>query len=471
MYRRNEQRWMKHIDFIAGDLLAICLAFLIGYHSYFKHFSFWHLGLYSQSFVVLILIDIICLVVGETFKNVLKRTGKEELRSVVIHWGVVMFLHLIWLYVIQRSGQYPRRTFAITAIVYFLLSSLSRILLKRLLINRNARKSILILTTEPSAEADITAINKNNFRGYRIAAVSLLDQKEDHEPILGYNVIRKDSVVDYVVKNWVDEVYISTYQLATRHKTILKNLVEAGITIHIAMKSLPALDGTRQMIEKVGGENTITAAMATMTTLEGLQKRLLDIVGGLVGSFITICLIPVVYVLIQKEDPGPIFYASKRVGQNGKVFKMYKFRSMVMNADELKDSLQKENTVKDGMMFKIDHDPRIIGGKDGIGELLRRTSLDEFPQFFNVLLGQMSLVGTRPPTLDEWEKYKPRHRARLSSKPGITGLWQVSGRSDIKDFEEVVKLDREYITNWSIWTDIKILFKTIAVVFEKDGSY
>ena len=328
---------MKHIDFIAGDLLAICLAFLIGYHSYFKHFSFWHLGLYSQSFVVLILIDIICLVVGETFKNVLKRTGKEELRSVVIHWGVVMFLHLIWLYVIQRSGQYPRRTFAITAIVYFLLSSLSRILLKRLLINRNARKSILILTTEPSAEADITAINKNNFRGYRIAAVSLLDQKEDHEPILGYNVIRKDSVVDYVVKNWVDEVYISTYQLATRHKTILKNLVEAGITIHIAMKSLPALDGTRQMIEKVGGENTITAAMATMTTLEGLQKRLLDIVGGLVGSFITICLIPVIYVLIQKEDPGPIFYASKRVGQNGKVFKMYKFRSMVMNADELKD--------------------------------------------------------------------------------------------------------------------------------------
>jgi lipopolysaccharide/colanic/teichoic acid biosynthesis glycosyltransferase len=129
-------------------------------------------------------------------------------------------------------------------------------------------------------------------------------------------------------------------------------------------------------------------------------------------------------------------------------------------------------------MFKMDDDPWIIGSekKDrngkpkGIGNFIRNTSLDEFPQFFNVLKGDMSLVGTRPPTLDEWEKYDLHHRVRMSIKPGITGLWQISGRSDITDFEEVVRLDREYIQNWSVWLDLKILFKTVGVVLRHEGA-
>ena len=122
----------------------------------------------------------------------------------------------------------------------------------------------------------------------------------------------------------------------------------------------------------------------------------------------------------------------------------------------------------------MENDPRVIGSEKGpgkgIGNFIRKTSLDEFPQFFNVLKGDMSLIGTRPPTVDEWEKYELHHRARLAIKPGLTGMWQVSGRSDITDFEEVVRLDKEYITNWNIGLDIKILFKTILVVFKKDGS-
>ena len=148
-----------------------------------------------------------------------------------------------------------------------------------------------------------------------------------------------------------------------------------------------------------------------------------------------------------------------------------------MDAEERKAELMIQNRVSDGMMFKMDWDPRIIGNKivngkqvTGIGEYIRSHSLDEFPQFFNVLLNDMSLVGTRPPTEDEWEKYKYHHRARLATKPGITGLWQVSGRSEITDFEEVVRLDTEYIDNWSIGLDLRILLKTVKVVLRKDGA-
>ena len=163
---------------------------------------------------------------------------------------------------------------------------------------------------------------------------------------------------------------------------------------------------------------------------------------------------PIIYI----KSPGPIFYKQERIGQNGRHFYMYKFRSMVMNADALKKDLMSQNRVKDGMMFKIKNDPRII---PGIGNFIRKTSLDEFPQFINVLKGDMSLVGTRPPTVDEWNKYELQHRIRMAIKPGITGMWQVSGRNEITDFNEVVKLDSYYINNWSIGLDITILFKTV----------
>lgn len=151
---------------------------------------------------------------------------------------------------------------------------------------------------------------------------------------------------------------------------------------------------------------------------------------------------------------------------------------MYMDAEERKKELMAQNRVKDGMMFKLEYDPRIIGCKKkadgtikkGVGNFIRDWSLDEFPQFFNVLKGDMSLVGTRPPTLDEWNKYELRHRARLAFKPGITGLWQVSGRSNITDFEEIARLDKEYIKNWRFSHDIQILLKTVQVVFKKEGS-
>ena len=151
---------------------------------------------------------------------------------------------------------------------------------------------------------------------------------------------------------------------------------------------------------------------------------------------------------------------------------------MKLNAEAEKEKLQAQNRISDGMMFKIEWDPRVIGNeelpdgtrKTGIGEFIRKTSLDEWPQFFNVLKGEMSLVGTRPPTPDEWEKYEFHHRARLATKPGVTGMWQTNGRSNITDFEKVVELDTQYINNWSIGLDIKIIFKTIWAVIRGKGA-
>ena len=215
----------------------------------------------------------------------------------------------------------------------------------------------------------------------------------------------------------------------------------------------------------VNGLTNLTAAVLLLR-----RKKTGVILGGIFGSLAALVLIAVIGPIIKKQSPGPVLFRQTRIGQNGKKFTLYKIRSMYMDADERKQELQRQNNISD-------FDPRIIGnrienGKQvrGIGQKIREYSLDEFPQFFNILKGDMSLVGTRPPTEDEWERYKYHHRARLAIKPGLTGLWQVSGRSRITDFEEVVRLDTAYINNWSIALDLRILLKTIRTVLKKDGA-
>ena len=196
-----------------------------------------------------------------------------------------------------------------------------------------------------------------------------------------------------------------------------------------------------------------------------LVKRLMDIIGGLIGCIITIIVTPFVALAIKVNSRGPVFFSQTRIGRNGRRFKMLKFRSMYIDAEERKKELEKQNEVE-GLMFKMENDPRITK----VGKFIRKTSIDELPQFFNIVKGDMSLVGTRPPTEDEFEKYNQYYRRRLSMTPGLTGLWQVSGRSDIDNFDDVVKLDLKYIDTWSLGLDIKILLKTIKVVFTGRGS-
>lgn len=192
-------------------------------------------------------------------------------------------------------------------------------------------------------------------------------------------------------------------------------------------------------------------------------KRLIDILGAIIGLVITAIITIPIAILTIIHDPGPIFYSQIRCGLNGRYFRIWKFRSMVVNADKMKHLVKNQ---AQGHIFKAVNDPRITP----VGKFLRRTSLDEFPQFWNVLLGDMSLVGTRPPTPDEVMNYEPHHWQRLRVKPGITGEWQAKGRSNIKDFETIVQMDLDYQRKWSIAYDLNLILRTVWVVLRKSGA-
>ena len=299
---------------------------------------------------------------------------------------------------------------------------------------------------------------------FEIIGLCLIDEDRKGENIAGYRIVaNKDDVLSFICHNWIDEVFIAI-ELNKVPNEIMKGLATAGVSTDILINKLDEFEGQEQTIKKVFNTNVLSTFIKARSNYQIVMKRLMDISGGLVGSFITMLLALFIGPAIYLKSPGPIFYKQERIGQNGRHFYMYKFRSMVTNADELKVSLMAQNRIKDGMMFKVKDDPRII---PGIGEFIRKTSLDEFPQFFNVVIGNMSLVGTRPPTVDEWIKYKLEHRIRMSIKPGITGLWQINGRSKITDFNKVIEYDTKYINNWTLTLDIDILLKTIAVLFSK----
>ncbi|MGD1855036.1 MAG: sugar transferase [Leptolyngbyaceae cyanobacterium] len=205
-------------------------------------------------------------------------------------------------------------------------------------------------------------------------------------------------------------------------------------------------------------------ALSTHYSVYSKRKRCIDILGALLGLTITVILFLPIVLAIKLDTPGPIFYSQQRCGLKGKKFTMLKFRSMVTNADQIRHLVQNE---ADGHIFKNRNDPRVTR----VGQFIRKTSLDELPQFFNVLKGDMSLVGTRPPTSEEVEQYSSFHLQRLNTKPGMTGEWQVYGRSNVENFDEIVRMDLNYQRKWSIGYDLLLILRTIIVVFSKQGAY
>lgn len=480
MYTRDKKDWSKHLDFLLLDELCLLIALSLG--TFFRHGT---IDLNSQNLTLVLLAlltNFFVLVSNRTFSSVLKRGYYKELIATLKSSIFSLLILLAFLFITKSGAIFSRIAISISYLIYFVLTYLTRILFKKFVRhnnNNNAGKpAALIVGSKKSVSALLKEVESDVFIDRDIRGI-ILNTGSDIKTIDNVKVVGNyKNVVKYVTHHWVDEIIVPSDPKLQLDASTLRELVLMGVTIHMALPNSLKDAGAKEVVSSIGTMPVLSATLNYVTPTDAFYKRLMDIVGGIVGSLFTLIIFIFVAPIIYIKSPGPIFFTQTRIGKNGKKFKMYKFRSMYPDAEDRLKDVMKQNRVKDGYMFKMKYDPRIIGnyiddkGKQhtGIGEFIRKTSLDEFPQFFNVLKGDMSLVGTRPPLENEYAKYSAHHKARLAMKPGITGLWQVSGRSNITDFDEVVRLDTTYINEWSIGLDIKILFKTIAVVFKKEGS-
>ena len=480
MYRRYIQGWSKHIDFFIVDEIALQLALFFSLLAVKNKISYF-IPQYRGLAVVYALVDFVLMIMFNTMHKVLKRNWFDEFLQTVEQCMLVFALSTAYIFAWQASAAYSRQVLFLTLAFHFFIGYFMRLLWKHVInkyrIFDGQKGTMLVVLHTATAEETMKRLLENSSGGYKIIG-AILNEHTDKKEIKGIPIVTDlENASDYIVKKWVDAVYIDSVPTDTRVQELMLNCNIMGITVHYHVIIIGE-EVNKSFIEKIAGTTVLTSTINYATPAQSWVKRFIDIIGGIVGSVMALFIIVWAAPQIKKISPGPILYTQERIGRNGKRFKMYKIRSMCVDADEQKNKLMKQNRIKDSMMFKLDWDPRIIGNeilpdgtkKTGIGEYLRKRSLDEFPQFFNVLLSQMSIVGTRPPTVDEWEKYKFHHRARMACKPGITGLWQINGRSEITDFEEVVKLDTQYITNWSIGLDLKILLKTVVVVFKEKGA-
>ena len=483
MYEKKSKGWRKHFDFTIIDIICLQAAFVLTYYVRFGIINPYVDEKYRSLAGIYMLVDLLVSVMFESFKNVLRRGCYKEFVAVIKHVCLVEAFVLVYLFSTQRGDVYSRLFFFSMIPLYVLVTYIGRILWKGQLKSgkfHRADRSLLIVAPKEKLEECIASICDRNYSTYGLLGAVAMDASLQGQYIDDVPIVTDiEHIVSYVRQEWVDEVFLCGDVFHDVNPELVEQLRQMGVVTHIAVVKRDRIaHGKRQQVGQLGDYTVVTTSLNYASFTQLFLKRAMDIAGSLLGCLITLLLIIIVGPLIYISSPGPIFFSQERVGKNGKKFKMYKFRTMYPDAEERKAELLEQNRVEDGMMFKLDYDPRIIGNrvlpdgtvKEGLGSFLRKTSLDEFPQMFNVLKGDMSLVGTRPPTVDEWEKYDLHHRARLACRPGITGLWQVSGRSNITDFEEVVRLDTEYIDNWNIGMDIKILLQTVGVVVRSDGA-
>lgn len=481
MYRKKPKGWLKHWDFILLEIICLQVSYVLAY--YIRHReAFWHSETYLAVAFFLFINELVITYFNETFKNVLKRGLYGELTATIKHIALIILVTVFGMYVTKYSNEISRLTIFYCGAIHLALSYFTRIIYKKLMLsrmNKAGSRSLLIIASRDEVESILEEIYMHNYEMFIIRGIVLTDNPAREEEIKGVPVVCPfEGAPEFVCREWVDEVMFFGEASDPKVKKVLDRLFETGVTVHFSVANLVKFENKDQIVERVAGQTVVTMSLNYASPRQLLLKRLIDILAGLAGSIVTIILAIIFGPLIFISSPGNIFFTQERIGRNGKRFRIIKFRTMYPDAEERKKEYMDQNRSTDGMMFKLDFDPRIIGNrvtaggkkKTGLGQFLRDHSIDEFPQFFNVLLGQMSLVGTRPPTPDEWDKYDLHHRARLTIKPGITGLWQVSGRSEITDFEEVVRLDREYITKWTMGRDFRIILKTIWVVLRGSGA-
>ena len=468
MYERAKSRWFKHFDFMLLDMMVIETTYLLVCYLRMKNNWYLFTNLYRSMQLFVVLFDFIIICAVPVHKNILKRKIYQELWESIKNISILVIGLMLYLYFGQQAYFFSRSVFTLfwilASILIWLERSVYKIFVRKQLLKKVNLPRMLLVTSSDRVEETISKMKRHSENRFVLQTVVLTDYQEGQKQVGDIKIIGDcHDMYDYLKSHVIDEIMIDVSDTKLAEK-LTQELMISGVTVHInlvrAFGELP-----NQIIERVGGLTVMTSSIHVASPIQLLLKRVMDIAGSFVGLFITGIAFVIFAPIIYAQSPGAIFYSQWRVGKNGRKFKIYKFRSMYPDADRRKAELMKDNKME-GFMFKMDDDPRIIP----IGRIMRKLSIDELPQFYNILKGDMSLVGTRPPTVEEWEQYSPHHRARLCAKPGLTGLWQVSGRSDITNFEEVVALDLKYIREWSIFLDIKLILKTVQVVLTGQGS-
>lgn len=391
---------------------------------------------------------------------------KAVIRKAFIFGSIVAVYELI-----RKTSDMPRGVYVLTVIGGAILMYITRNILKLYLKSRSRSTmhttNVIVITMKNRAKRIVKELRQGDDWTVTIAGVIVMDEDMTGRTISNYSVVaNKGNMMDYVRREIVDEIYVDVdSRMREELKPMVLQFEDMGITVHLRLE---VLDGFKDFNASMGTFNSIPVVTFFNREFDAKDlaiKRVFDLAGSMVGIVLLAVATVIVGPIIKMESPGPIFFKQKRVGKNGRYFYLYKFRSMYVDAEERKSELMAQNEMS-GLMFKMDNDPRITK----VGKFIRKTSIDELPQFINVLKGDMSLVGTRPPTVNEFNQYEGHHKRRLSMKPGITGMWQAYGRNTVKDFEDVVKMDLNYIDNWSLGLDMKILGKTVVTVFINGGK-
>lgn len=481
MIRKSATGLMKHADFILLDLVCMQISFIVAYWVFHGFDNPYINEAFQYQAAVLVASQLVVIVFFGRYSGILRRGRIDEALSVFRYMATVLLIALAYLFVVHKTGIVSRLQYGFTAVFFVVSDWIFRTLNKRRVAAQNKKtRSVVLITIKkmlPQAMEKLLAGGD-----CVVESVFLLDRKKDiseYEGVPVHSLSGKKT--KELVQHWVDEAVVVPPENGETYKELsdlTEQLINAGIVVSYVVDVPDSGNWTAAQVRSIGSCRVFTTSLRTVSLWELVMKRAIDIIGALIGCLMTGIIYIFVAPIIYFKSPGSIFFTQERIGQNGKPFTMHKFRTMYPDAEDRKPALMKQNKVRSGMMFKMDDDPRIIGCEHknrkgepiGIGNILRAFSLDEFPQFLDVLRGDMSLVGWRPCTMEEWEHYDMEHRIRASMKPGITGIWQVSGRSNLTDFDEVVRMDREYIENWSIGLDLRIILKTMWVVVTRKGA-
>ena len=453
------------------DVFCITVSYAIAYLIRFLGMPS-HLGLRElmQIYLPFLLICMLNNFFTNEYKHFFQRGYYYELMRVV-RYNFVLFVGTgFYIYAFRLELEFSRLLLGYFVVINLVLTYLVRVVFKEVM-NRYYKKSrgsdkVIVVTTEQELDTVIDHIEKDAGWSYEVIGLILLDADREGDVIQNIPVIAgRENAIDVARQCAVDVVLIHCPQTESSElEVLIQSFLAMGVVCHNCVDRF-GIDMPCSSIGKFVDFPVMTYSMKMTDYRRMMVKRLMDIIGGSIGLLFTAVLTPFVALAIKLDSRGPVFFSQERVGKNGRKFRIYKFRSMYMDAEERKKELMSQNKMQ-GFMFKMDNDPRITR----VGKFIRKTSIDELPQFWNVVRGDMSLVGTRPPTEDEFEKYNVYYRRRLSITPGLTGMWQVSGRSEIRDFDDVVKLDLKYIDEWSLLQDVKILILTVGVVLFGRGS-